>query len=194
MLEQILFTIFAILILGCGLLAVTLRNLLHAAIAMMGCLLASGALFLLLYQEFVALMEVMVYVGGVIIFVVYTILLTSRTGQETFAPTPAKLVGSLVVAGLVFAGLATVVVQAGLDGREAGQEVGLTEIGGRLLRGDEAGFLLPFELISILLLSALIGAATVAQYYHLGDRRDRSRRADDSMTDETADPADQEEV
>ena len=82
-----LFYLFSVIIITCAVLTVTLKHVLHAAICLMGCLFTTGALFLLMFAEFVAVMQVLVYVGGVVIFIIYAILLTSDLGEK-FAPIP----------------------------------------------------------------------------------------------------------
>jgi NADH-quinone oxidoreductase subunit J len=172
--SNVLFYIFCALIIGCGALAVTLKHLLHAALALMAALFCTAGLFILLHAEFVALVQIMVYIGGVVIFIIYTILLTAHLGEK---PPPIHIHKHLlagfvaVVFGVV---MTTLVVRAGslgtgvhdphnVPGLAAGEPGSLHVIGQRLLSNGPDGFVVPFEVISVLLLAALIGAVSIAR-------------------------------
>jgi NADH-quinone oxidoreductase subunit J len=157
-------------------LTVLARNLFRAALALLGVLLGTAVLFLLLQAELVALVQVMVYIGGIMIFVLYAVLLTSELGGKMPAPSPLKIATGLAVAAVglgLLAGLAqkigagshsaeSRVGSAAVGGSEDGANIAsMTSLGGRLL--DPNGFLVPFELISVLLLAAMVGAIAVAR-------------------------------
>ena len=164
MIETVLFWVFGALILLCGLLTVTLKNLLHAAIALMGCLFTTGALFLLMHEEFIALMQVMVYIGGVVIFIVYAILLTTDLGERYLAPVRGRMAVAGMAAIALVVALVVVVMPAAIGEREAvASSTTIETIGIRLLDAGATGFLVPFEVISLLLLSALVGASVIAR-------------------------------
>lgn len=159
--NQVLFAVLAVVIAGGALLTVTLRNLLHAAIAFIACHLGVACLMLALDHELLALMQVLVYIGGVTIFVVYTVLLTTHLGekhQNARWPT-------LVAGGLLAVAAAVVIGGAAWTGAWSASPVPgtrLDELGRRLLDPAAGGMLIPFEVISVLLLAALVGAATIA--------------------------------
>lgn len=162
---DILFFLFSFIIVICGVLTVSLKHVLHAAICLMGCLFATGALFLLMNAEFVALMQILVYVGGVVIFIIYAVLLTSDLGEKYISPSVGKRAIAAVCA-VLFSGILTylysfkseMVIREGSD-----VAVGIHDIGMRLLSAEPNGFLIPFEIISIILLVALIAASTIAR-------------------------------
>lgn len=171
---DILFYLSAALIVMFAAMAVTMRHLLHAALALMGALFCTAALFILLHAEFVALVHVMVYIGGVVIFIIYTILLTARLGQEmpriSLFKHLAAGVAALALLGLLYllwrhagpeltAGH-TPYTAANVSQGEPGS---LRAIGVRLLSTAPDGFMLPFELVSVLLLAAMIGAISIAR-------------------------------
>lgn len=168
---DVLFYADAALILGSALLAVSLRHVLHAALALMMALFSTAGLFLLLHAEFAALVQVMVYIGGVVIFIVYTILLTAQLGEEVPRSSAGKQLGALVAA-LIFCALLLTVLWLGrawevpaahaADAALA-QAGGVKGIGRRLLSTGPDGFLVPFEIVSLLLLAALVGAISIAR-------------------------------
>lgn len=157
------------LILVAALIAVSIRHLLHAALALMVSLFCTAGLFILLQAEFAALVQIMVYIGGVVIFIVYTILLTAQLGEELpKSALPKKLAAGAV--GLTFAALLLFVLWKGhANDVPAGfvppdQDVGgVKTIGRRLLGKGANDYIVPFEIVSLLLLAALVGAVSIAR-------------------------------
>ncbi len=162
--------------LSCGLAAVTLRDLFKTVMAFLGLLLFTAVLFLVLEAETVALVQVMVYIGGVMIFLLYGVLLTSELGGKTVpcsgAQRIAALVGCASLATLLILAIWALplpVAAALVSTREAPPTVAfapiadLGSIGMRLLDPGPEGFLLPFELISVLLLGAAVGAIALTR-------------------------------
>ncbi|MDB5048547.1 MAG: nuoJ 2 [Fibrobacteres bacterium] len=158
-----------------GLAGVTVlsRNLFRSALGLLGVLLCTAVLFLLLQAEMVALVQVMVYIGGIMIFVLYAVLLTSELGGRMASPSPLKIGLAVVVAAVALGMLAGLAKKAGgsADRVRAESPAGsvaaganiasMKSMGERLL--DPRGFLVPFELISVLLLAAMVGAIAVAR-------------------------------
>lgn len=145
-------------------------NILHAAIALIASFLVTSAIYLQNGAEFTALAQIMIYIGGIVIFMVITVLLTSRLGEENIYVTPTwqRLTGVGVSAALLLLVLFLItakVYRAGLVPTTLGPGAiaDLDAIGLRLLRSDSEGLALPFELISALLLISLIGAIVIAR-------------------------------
>ncbi|MEW6500867.1 MAG: NADH-quinone oxidoreductase subunit J [Thermodesulfobacteriota bacterium] len=149
-----------------SILTVSVQNLLHAAISLIGSFFATAALYIVFQMEFVALAQIMIYIGGIVIFMVITILLTAQLGARNLFPkTPLQRSWGLTVCALLFAVLWWVAKQgdAPTPGATAPEPATLAAIGHRLLAADGTGFLVPFEVISLLLLTALVGAVVVAR-------------------------------
>lgn len=162
---DILFYLFSLIIIACATLTVTLKHVLHSAICLMGCLFSTGALFLLMNAEFVALMQILVYVGGVVIFIIYAVLLTSNLGERYVSGSVAKR-GIAGVCAFLFSGILAYLYsfKSGMYIQDhSGTVVTIRDIGMRLLSTDVNGFLIPFEVISVILLVALIAASTIAR-------------------------------
>ncbi len=158
-------------LLGMAGVTVLARNLFRSALGLLGVLLCTAVLFLLLRAEMVALVQVMVYIGGIMIFVLYAVLLTSELGGRMAHPSPLKVVSALAVsaASLVFlVGLARS-TRADENTLTAGDLstfrdiASLRDLGLRLLDPGPDGFLVPFELISVVLLAAMVGAIALAR-------------------------------
>ncbi len=168
---DLLFYADAALILGSALLAVSLRHVLHAALALMMALFSTAGLFLLLQAEFAALVQVLVYIGGVVIFIVYTILLTAQVGDalprigtaKNLRAAAGALVFCALLLGVLWLGHAGEAIADHAGNAVLAQAGGVKAIGRRLLSTKPDGFLVPFEIISLLLLAALVGAISIAR-------------------------------
>lgn len=143
-------------------------NIVHSAFALMGTLLGAAGLFVLLAADFVAVVQVLIYVGGVLVLTVFAVMLTHRIGDvrisnRSVGPLPALI--ALVVAGVVLATavFGTVWHQA-VPGEPRPTIYGIGDV---FLRD----FLLPFELASFVLLAALIGAAALSRKELRDERR-----------------------
>jgi NADH-quinone oxidoreductase subunit J len=167
-----------------SLLAVGLPNLLHSAISLITAFFMTAALYIMLQLEFVALTQIMLYIGGIIIFMLIIILLTTGLGVEDRYQTPnsQRLVGAAVCATLLFgllyaiSGKQSVVLVKSV---QRAAPVTMDDIGLRLLSTGKEGFIVPFEIISILLLVAMVGAVVIARRdssvrYSNGDGKEES--------------------
>lgn len=156
---------------------VTTENVMHAALWLVIVLLGMAANYILLQAEFVAITQVMVYIGAIIVLFLFGIMLTHNSMGETNEADNAKMrpvgiiTGALLVALLSFSALSSFKDQEiSFDGVRSQVEVieGSTtaESGVRtesIADGIFSTYLLPFELVSVLLLGALIGAIVVAR-------------------------------
>jgi len=165
--KDILFYITAIVTVATAILTVTSKNVLHSAVALSGAFFGTAVLYFLLSAEFMAVAQVMVYIGGVVVFVVFAILLTSRLGEKALETRLSRKIlaafFSITIAALAVALLKEVGTTLQI---ETEHYATLSAIGKRLLSPGEDGFLLPFEAISLLLLISLIGAITIAHTSH----------------------------
>jgi NADH-quinone oxidoreductase subunit J len=144
---------------------VTARRLLRAAIFLMGVLFMSAGLYLLLGAEFLAGIQVLVYVGGIVVLIVFAVMLThSEALQMDNPPLRRKILGGLaataflVMTAGVFSATEFYTLHDGLPPAE-----GVRAIGKALLDFGPDGYVLPFEVISLLLLAAVIGGIVVAR-------------------------------
>ncbi len=151
-----------------SLLAVSLPNLLHGAVSLIGAFFITAALYIVLQLEFVALAQIMLYIGGIIIFMLIIILLTTGLGFENRHKVPhsRRIAGAGVSAVLLFGLLYAVSNKPSavlLANAESASPITMDDIGLRLLNTGKDGFIVPFEVISILLLVALVGAVVIAR-------------------------------
>ena len=139
---------------------VTARNVVHAALYLVVALLSVGATFLLLGAEFAGWVQILIYVGAIVILFLFGLMLTKAPiGRDTLDNT-RRWLGVLVALG-VFAGLVFLIQDAfPLDEQHFRVFTASTGSVGESMFRD---FVLPFEAISFLLLAALIGAIVLAR-------------------------------
>jgi NADH-quinone oxidoreductase subunit J len=162
---EIMFVLVGLVTLGSGLLVVTVKNLVHAALWLIVCMGAVGIEYLLLGAEMVAWIQVLIYGGAVIVLFLFGLMLT----KAPIGPTEELNVANrwpAVLVGLGAAGtLVTVVVQAyqhtWFEPRAALGYGSAAGLGTQLFRY----WVLPFEALSVLLLAALVGAIALSRMH-----------------------------
>lgn len=155
------FLAFGLVVLFCGFRVVTAKNVVHAALYLVGALAGTAALFLLLSAEFVAWVLVLVYIGAVIVLFLFGIMITrAPTGLDEGLDSEQKALPALLSAA-VFVMMAWASIDA--FGTELITSTGsptATELLGQSLLGR---FVIPFEIVGFILLAALVGGITVAR-------------------------------
>jgi NADH-quinone oxidoreductase subunit J len=162
----VVFYILSALILVSALLAVTSRKIFRSAIWLLFSLTGIAGFYFWLQMEFVAAVQIVVYVGGIVVLIIFSIFLTQESGKDLPAPLRTRSIFSIlaVCAGFVL----TVALLRGYAFPPAGHSAasqsvgGIGAIGSQLLSTSEHGYVLPFEVISILLLAAMIGCIVIA--------------------------------
>ena len=155
----ILFFVLAIGIIGAGLAVVMLRNVIHSAIAMMVCFGSLAGMYALLGAPIVAAAQVLIYLGAISVLIIFAIMLTQAGDASLTAPfhrqVPFAALAALIVVGLV--GWAVVQTDWGLAAQAVAFD--LEQLATALF----TDYALPFEIISLLLLAAIIGAIYLAR-------------------------------
>lgn len=162
-----LMSLFAGISVAAALGMVLTRRLIYAAFLLFAVLFGVGALFVFVQAEFLAVSQVLVYVGGVLILLIFGIMLTDRElfrqpttpiGNALFA---VPLVGALLFGLLRL--IARMKIPAALPSADASMPAHLTTATQQLAFSTLTSYLLPFELIAVLLLIVLVGAAYIAR-------------------------------
>jgi NADH-quinone oxidoreductase subunit J len=163
--QQVAFWILAIAMGGAAIGVVRTKNVVHAALFLVVVLAGAAAQYILLAAEFVAWVQVLIYIGAVVILFLFGIMLTrAPMGGEGRKLDNDQRWGAVVVALFVFGVLVAMLVDA-FGGQEIqfGSELvaqgSTSNVGSDLFRE----FLVPFEVVSMLLLAALIGAVVLAR-------------------------------
>jgi len=167
MAEAIAFYLFAACILGFGVLVVTSQNPVHSVIFLVLDFLSVAGLYVVLGAQFVAAIQVLVYAGGIVVLYLFVVMLVNvKRPPEAFSAPGRHSRPGLVLAGAVLLELVVIAVWSrvaptpSMPAAEAFPVAGNTEQVGWLLY---TSYLVPFEVASMLLLVAMIGAIVLAR-------------------------------
>ena len=160
----LLFILFAGLAIGCGLAVVAQRNPLYSAISLIGVFISLACLYVMLAAPFIAAVQVIVYAGAIMVLVVFVIMLLNVEQEDRGRPRLKFLVPTAIaLSAVLIAEVAFILVtvqEFRVNPTATQSDVGLTHsIGASLF----TRYLLPFEITSILLLMAIVGAMTLAR-------------------------------
>lgn len=144
-------------------LSVTSRNIFRSAIFLLFSLISIAGIYFWMNYEFIAAVQTIVYVGGIVVLIIFSIFLTQQAGVSL----PAPMKGRMIYAALAsIAGFVLVVMQLLAHPFKVDNSVvasrDIKDIGHGLLETGANGYVLPFELVSILLLAAMIGCIVIA--------------------------------
>ncbi len=159
--QQVVFWVLFALIVIAAARVVTTGNVIHAALYLVATLLGAAGLYILLLAEFVAWVQVLVYVGAIVVLMLFGLMLTRAPIGKANFDNDQRLIAALTAAG-VFAVLAWILTDA-FEGQRINlaRETGTTSRDvGEVIFSD---YVLPFEVVSVLLLAALIGSVVIAR-------------------------------
>lgn len=167
--KDIVFYAVALLMIVTSIVTITAKNLLRSAVFLIVSFIGTAIFYLMLHAEFLAMAQIMVYAGGVVIFVVFTVLLTSHLGETVFnINLPRNFIAAAISCGLLFT-MVRFLFKAEDIGTNAASAAGdyasLPSLALRLLSTDPSGFIIPFELVSFVLLVTLVAAITIARKF-----------------------------
>jgi NADH-quinone oxidoreductase subunit J len=159
--QEVAFLVLAVIGGTGGLLVVTSRNIVHAALYLVVALASVAGIYLLLAAPFIAFVQVIIYVGAIVVLILFGIMLTrAPVGRRVLDNSVRARIGALVVGGGFFAMLTVFLVRAfGGDRIVNRAGTATAALGTSLFRN----FVLPFEAVSLLLLAALVGAIVLAR-------------------------------
>jgi NADH:ubiquinone oxidoreductase subunit 6 (subunit J) len=159
MLESLIFILFALPAVIAGVAILVSTNIVRMAFWLIAMLISVAGLYFLMGAYFLGVIQILVYVGGVAVVLVFGVMLTSRQLAPKLRPGPVETLWLVLVSGVLLLGLTVSVVHTGIQPQAAPVPNAPADIGHSLM-GD---FLGPFELASVLLLVALLGAAYLAR-------------------------------
>ena len=161
--STIIFYLLAAFTLLSAMLAVSTRQIFRAAIFLLFTLIGVAGLYFWMQYEFIAAVQIVVYVGGITVLIIFSIFLTQQAGELLPKQTFGRQLFSALAA---FAGFALTMLQVYKYSFKANStqqlEPSVVNIGNQMLGVDDGGYALPFEVVSILLLAALIGCIVIA--------------------------------
>jgi len=167
----ILFLITAVVILASAVMVVSSRNLVHAALWLISALFGVAVLYALLNAGFLAVVQVVIYIGAIAILFIFAVMLTRREMRDTGPGLNKNWWVSALMSILTFGGLAYLLSSwSGFSQASADIPPGfdaVSALGEALISPD--AFVLPFEVASVLLVAALVGAVYIAFNPRIGD-------------------------
>ena len=159
-LYDIIFYIFAAITLVSGFFVVTSKNIVYSAFSLLFTFFGVAGIYVLLGADFIAVVQLVVYVGGILILLLFGVMLTNKITNVEIRSGMIQIVPAAVIVGLFWGTLTAILYSTKWEINEA--EIGKSTILGlgTLLITE---YVLIFELLGILLLIALIGAASIAR-------------------------------
>jgi len=155
----IIFYILAAVMIGSAVMVVSVKNIFHSALFLVLCFFSVAGIYILLEAEFLAAVQVLIYVGAITILMIFAIMLTHRLYSAKIKQSNEQVIPGLIIVGALLVAtlfaLGSTTWKLSFETPEAQSVVGI----GRLLL---TSYVLPFEVVSVVLLTALIGAVIIA--------------------------------
>jgi NADH-quinone oxidoreductase subunit J len=162
--KLIIFILLSVIIMVFSVLTITSRRILRIAVYLLFVLVTTAGLYFILGYHFMAGVQLILYAGGIVVLIVFSILLTSHLSQKLPRAHWINLISGIVVAvtGFIIA-MDAIFTFAFVPTSNLPIEPNMKNIGNQLMSTGTDGYALPFEVISILLLAAMIGAIIIAK-------------------------------
>jgi NADH-quinone oxidoreductase subunit J len=161
--STIIFYLLAALTLVSALLSVSTRQIFRAAIYLLFTLIGIAGIYFWLNYQFIAAVQIVVYVGGIVVLIIFSIFLTQQAGEKL---AKQKLGRKLFSALAVFCGFGLTMLQVYrhdfIETEDEAITTNVADIGRKMLSTNAEGYALPFEVVSMLLLAAMIGCIVIA--------------------------------
>ena len=162
--KEVIFYILSFIILVSSVLSVTTNKILRAAVYLLFALVGTAAFYFMMNYDFLAAVQLTVYAGGIVVLIIFSILLTHQINTNLEKSSTIKKLSAAVV-GVLGSTLVILIINNAkfLVRSNSSADTSVKSIGKQLLSYTENGYVLPFEVISILLLAAMIGAIIIAK-------------------------------
>jgi len=161
--SDIIFYLLATMTLGCAVLSVSTRQIFRAAIYLLFSLIGVAGIYFWLNYQFIAAVQIVVYVGGIVVLIIFSIFLTQQAGEKL---AKQKLGRKIFSALAVFCAFGLTMLQiyehTFIETSDEPVTTAVKDIGQRMLNTGNGGYALPFEVVSMLLLAAMIGCIVIA--------------------------------
>lgn len=158
--STIMFYLLGLMTVISALLSVTSRQIFRSAIYLLFALIGIAGIYFWLDYQFIAAVQIVVYVGGIAVLIIFSIFLTQQSGEELPAVAGGRALFSALAALAGLALVMSLMLRYGFVSVAGGEAATVTQIGEKML--DVNGYALPFELVSMLLLAAMIGCIVIA--------------------------------
>jgi NADH-quinone oxidoreductase subunit J len=160
---SIIFYLLAALTLSCAVLSVSTRQIFRAAMYLLFSLIGVAGIYFWLNYQFIAAVQIVVYVGGIVVLIIFSIFLTQQAGEKLAKQKIGRKIFSALAVFCAF-GLTMLQIYEHNFFETSARPVntGVKDIGQHMLSTGENGYALPFEVVSMLLLAAMIGCIVIA--------------------------------
>jgi NADH:ubiquinone oxidoreductase subunit 6 (subunit J) len=167
-LASIIFLVLAAVLVGSALAVVTLRNIVHAALFLVLVFGAAAGIYIMLNAEFIAIVQILIYAGAVTILILFAIMLTQNPNSRTSNPMNRQALIAAGIAALLCAGIIFALSQNGAIAGRSSQAVTANvgtavNIGTLLYSPTTYSYVLPFEIATLVLLVAIVGAIVIGR-------------------------------
>jgi len=172
--EKIIFYSLALIMIVFAIASVTSRKMLRSVIYLLFVLCGIAGVYFLIDYNFLAAIQLTVYAGGIIVLIIFSVILVHHIEMELEIAKKSKqiLVGLACLIGLGI--FLTTIYSYEFDIVENSLTTTTSDIGMKLLSYEAGGFILPFEVISVLLLAAMVGAIVIAKGKKLTDKNEET--------------------
>ena len=158
--QAAIFYILAALIVGSGVMVVTLKNVFHSLLFLVLCFFSVAGIYVLLHAEFVAAVQVLIYVGAVTVLLIFAIMMTAKIYSPSVRQLNEQVIPGLVIVGAILVVTLWAMSKTAWNVSQDVLAVQSTSVIGKSLLTT---YVLPFEVVSIVLIAALIGAIIIAR-------------------------------
>jgi NAD(P)H-quinone oxidoreductase subunit 6 len=159
--ELAIFLSISAITIGFGLVVAFSRNIMYAAFALLGVFSGVLGLYIMLSADFVAIIQLIVYIGGILVLILFAVMLTTKIGERKLTNrimAPAAAVAGVTAIGIIL--WHVIVCNPFFKSQTVAEVAPTTSAIGNLLLKD---YLLPFEIVSLLLVLVLVGAVVLAR-------------------------------
>ena len=158
--DSLLFLFISFLVIGSAVNVVISSQLIYSAVSLLFTLFGVAGLYVFLYADFMAATQVIIYVGGILVLIIFGVMLTNKIDTPNIVSSSSNQVIGFFAASFLFLIQLAVIVKTDWKQGEVQQIEGTVDVIGSMLLWD---YFLAFEIVSVLLLAALIGAAFLSR-------------------------------
>ncbi len=171
--ERYIFYIVALIMVIFAIASVNSRNMMRSVIYLLFVLMGVAGIFFLIDYNFLAAVQLTVYGGGIIVLMIFSVLLVHHIELRLELAKTSKRILTAIASLIGIGVFLTIIYSYDFKVIENTYTTTTAEIGEKLLSYGEGGFILPFEVISVLLLAAMIGAIVIAKGGKLAEKNEK---------------------
>ena len=168
--EKYIFYILSVIVIVFALASVSSRKMLRSVIFLLFVLCGIAGFYFLIDYNFLAAIQLTVYAGGIVVLIIFSVLLVHHIEMELERVTMPRKILTMVLCLLGLGVFLYTIYNNDFNVIENYITTNTSDIGTKLLSYDSGGFILPFEVISLLLLASMIGAIVIAKGRKLNDK------------------------